>query len=581
VTLGSMLKARAGTRQPVALAVVLALLSTFFLNGTKTAEADKVDVIVQAVPGALHQAVDSVVAAGGTVGRELGIIGGFTAKVPASSQSQLTRAPGVRAVTTDRSLHLSAATYDGATDAGSPIRTAWSMGATTAWFGGFTGKGVDVALVDSGIAPVAGLTLPGKVVNGPDLSFDSQSDTTRYIDGYGHGTHLAGIIAGRDSSTSTTPTRQDLNGFVGIAPDARLVNVKVADSTGATDVSQVIAAIDWIVQHRNDNGLNIRVLNLSFGTDAGQDYQNDPLAFAAEVAWRSGIVVVVAAGNQGSALGHLTDPAVDPYVLSVGADAAAGTPNVNDDSVPAFSNVGDGVRNPDLIAPGRSLVSLRVPGSWIDVNHPEGFVNARYFRGSGTSQAAAAMSGAVADVLQQRPTLTPDQVKALFVGTASPIPNTPAATQGAGFVNVASALNAPTPQAVQSWPVATGAGTLEGARGSLHLTQHGVVLSGEQDIFGQPFDSASMAALTATGSSWSGGMWNGSSWSGSSWSGSSWSGSSWSGSSWSGSSWSGSSWSGSTWSGSSWSDMLWGGKKPKTDCSDKACHDKGSNTTWG
>jgi serine protease AprX len=153
-----------------------------------------------------------------------------------------------------------------------------------------------VAVIDSGIAPVAGLNGPGQVVNGPDLSFDSQDPDLRHLDGYGHGTHMAGIIAGRDGSY-----------FSGVAPGATLINMKVAAADGATDVSQVIAAIDWVVEHRNDPGLNIRVLNLSFGTTAMQSYQLDPLAYAVEVAWRKGIVVVVSAGNDGAAGTSLTN----------------------------------------------------------------------------------------------------------------------------------------------------------------------------------------------------------------------------------------------------------------------------------
>ena len=155
------------------------------------------------------------------------------------------------------------------------------------------GQGVDVALIDSGVAPVQGLTAPGKVINGADLSFEQGADHLRYMDTYGHGTHLAGLIAGRDADWS--PSNHD--SFSGVAPDARIVNVKVANAMGATDVSQVIAAIDWVVQHKNDNGMNIRVLNLSFGTDGVQNYVLDPLTYAAEVAWRKGIVVVAAAGN--------------------------------------------------------------------------------------------------------------------------------------------------------------------------------------------------------------------------------------------------------------------------------------------
>jgi serine protease AprX len=117
--------------------------------------------------------------------------------------------------------------------------------------------------------------MSGKIINGPDLSFESQSDELRYLDTYGHGTHLAGIIAGNDGTE---------DGFRGVAPGARVVNVKVANYEGAVDVSQVIAAIDWVVQHRNDNGMNIRVINLAYGTDSTQSPMLDPLSFAVEQA---------------------------------------------------------------------------------------------------------------------------------------------------------------------------------------------------------------------------------------------------------------------------------------------------------
>jgi serine protease AprX len=363
-----------------------------------------------------------------------------------------------------------------------------------------------------------------------------------------------------------------------MAPDARLVNVKVADTTGAVDVSQVIAAIDWVVQHRTDNGLNVRVLNLSFGTDSSQDYRVDPLAFAAEVAWRAGIVVVTAAGNRSTELGHLMNPAADPYVLAVGASESKGTPDVADDTVAAFSSWGDGVRNPDVVAPGRSIVSMRAPGSWIDATYPHARVTRKLFRGSGTSQATAVVSGLVADLLQQRPDLTPDQVKSLLTSTASPVPGADPRAQGAGLVNLEAALASPVPPTAQAFVASTGAGSLDAARGSLRLVHDGVALVGEQDIFGHPFDAGAMAALTAAQQSWNGGVWNGSSWSGSSWSGSSWSGSSWSGSSWSGSSWSGSSWSGSSWSG-----VLWGSPPSTTAaCTRASCsREDQSNSRWG
>jgi serine protease AprX len=350
-----------------------------------------------------------------------------------------------------------------------------------------------------------------------------------------------------------------------MAPDARLISIKVADARGATDVSQVIAAIDWVVQHRNDPGFNIRVLSLSYGTDSTQYYGLDPLAFAAEQAVKAGILVVAAAGNDGfSRQGTLTNPAYDPHVLAVGAADSKGTLELADDQIPSYSSTGDTgggrkSRDPDLVAPGSHIVSLRAPGSYVDQTYGgSGFVTSSLFRGSGTSQAAAVVSGAAALVIQQRPGITPYQLKQLLMRTATSLKASPAA-QGKGELDLAKALTTPTPTGFSSDYFGTGNGSLDASRGSVRLTDNGVTLSGEKDIFGMPFESGAMALLEAAGSSWSGGVWNGSSWSGSSWSGSSWSGSSWSGSSWSGSSWSGSSWSGSSWSGASWSGSSWSG----------------------
>jgi serine protease AprX len=369
---------------------------------------------------------------------------------------------------------------------------------------------------------------------------------------------MAGIIAGHDSGVAVTAT--DTTHFLGVAPNARIVSVKVADAHGTSDVSQVIAGIDWVVQHAHDPGMNIRVLNLSFGTNAAQTYTLDPLAYAAEVAWRSGIVVVTSAGNGGSAAQQrLTNPASDPFVIAVGADDTHNTVNEADDTVPAFSSLGDGQRNPDLIAPGVHVQSLRVPGSYIDSQYATtGAIDGRFFRGSGTSQAAAFASGMAALLLQYRPALTPDEVKATLIRTANPIPNASLQSQGGGVIDFPPARDIVT-GARQSFAPSTGTGTLEGSRGDAHLTLGGVTLTGEKDINGQPFNAASMAAAEAAGSSWAGGTWNGKSWAGSSWAGSSWAGSSWAGSSWAGSSWAGSSWAAGTWSGSSWAGSSWAG----------------------
>jgi len=349
------------------------------------------------------------------------------------------------------------------------------------------------------------------------------------------------------------------------------VNVKVGSADGGVDVSQVIAAIDWVVQHKNDNGMNIRVLNLSYGTNSTQDSGSDPLSYAAEQAWKAGIVVVAAAGNTGYQTGAgapgLADPAYNPYVLAVGGYDTMGTASTSDDTVGAYSASGTGCwgcRHPDLVSAGSHLQGLRVPNSYIDATYPQAALGDRYFRGSGTSEAAAITSGAVALILQKYPTLSPDGVKNLLRKNAlrpSYSSSWTSTSTGSGELSLPRIATASPNWSYAQWWLtpSTGTGSLEAARGSDHLTADGVTLTGEQDIFGQPFNSSAMAAAEATASSWNGGVWNGSTWTGSTWSGSTWSGSTWSGSSWSGSSWSGHSWSGSTWSGHAWSDANWSG----------------------
>ncbi len=579
-TFGWSWEFRQGRRVAVATALAgfgATLLGPAVMPVAASAGGPPTSVIVRESPSAGNAAETLVAELGGTVTRHIGIIDGFVATVHSNDVDRLRATPGVLEVTSDAPLHLTSSTYDPTTDPTSLYSTAQTVGAKAYWKNGITGKGVDVALIDSGVVAVNGLTTPGKVVNGPDLSFDSQNPTLQYLDGYGHGTFMAGIIAGRDDAVQVGSNyAADTTDFMGIAPDARIVNVKVADQGGAVDVSQVIAAIDWIVQHKSDNGLNIRVINLSFGTDSTQSYVLDPLAYAAEVAWRSGIVVVAAVGNDGNNSLSVADPATDPYLLAVGAADTQGTVSPGDDTVASFSSGGNGTRNPDLVAPGVHLASLRDPGSAVDQKYgATATVATRFFRGSGTSQATAVMSGAAALVLQQHPGYTPDMVKRLLTKSASTLYNTnsllglisyqtaiPARLQGNGEVNLRQAIgDGVSTSYAQTYAPSQGTGTLEASRGSLHVVaSNGVALSGEQDIMGQTWSSATMAQAEAAGQSWSGGTWNGQTWSGQSWSGQSWSGQSWSGQSWSGQSWSGQSWSGQSWSGQSWSGQSWSGQ---------------------
>jgi len=492
-------------------------------------------VIVRAEPDGLVAAQRAVEHSGGTVGQSLPVVNGFVAQVPAGSEHALGATAGVAAVVGDDRVSGWADKGSSAQDAAAAATPGTSLddvreaiGATQS---GATGAGVDVAVIDTGMVPVPALAGAGKVVQGPDFSNQSRDSRLAHLDTFGHGTHVAGIIAGDDAAS----------GFRGVAPGARLVNVKAAGADGSTTLAAIVASVGWVIAHRNDNGLHVRVLNLSFGTPPTR-YQSDLLAYAVEQAWKAGIVVVVSAGNEGEKRPGLTSPGYDPFVLSVGADDLAGTAAVADDIVPTWSSRGAG-RNPDLVAPGRSIVSLRDPNSALDLAHPEARVGTDRIKGSGTSQAAAVVSGAVALLLERRPDLSPDQVKALIKSTADPLSGPGPDAQGAGRLSVTRALNAPSADAAaarQLFAPAEIRGVLVNLVARLSRGRH-----------------AEVGPVGPDGSSWGGAKWGGAKWSGSSWGGSSWGGSSWGGSSWGGSSWGGSSWGGSSWGGSSWGSSAW------------------------
>lgn len=514
--------------------------------------------------------------------------------VPPANAAEVTAPGSVKVVGTmwgDTPANTSAlrsyGTNDAMRDAGSLYTITQAIGARAVWNTedstgrAVTGRGVTVAIADSGVAAVPGLDTPGKIVRGPDLSLESNSDVYLGDDTFGHGTHIAGIIAAKDpvvrdartgAPKATRPTDQ-----LGVAPDAQLLPLKLASTDGSADVSQIIAGLDWIAQHRTDGGTNVRVVNLAFGTASVQPYEVDPLAAAAENAWRSGIVVVVSGGNGGTSAEGLTDPAIDPYVIAVGSSDPQGQVNgwTKNPTVADYSSRGNAARHVDLLAPGRSVVSLRAPGSFVDVNNPSGLVAgdaaSRLFRGSGTSQASAVVSGAAALLLQAYPQLTPDQVKAALVSTATPMPGVDALSGGSGQVNVLAAQSAvakalldPHPSgtllgSAQNFPVATGTGSLEQARAGAHLVDpdSGAVLTGEVDVQGVPWDAPAWSVASANGTSWSGGIWNGARWSGDGWTSTGWARARWSGSSWTRARWSDVLWDRARWSRARWSDDSW------------------------
>jgi serine protease AprX len=309
------------------------------------------------------------------------------------------------------------------------------------WSQGMTGRGVTVAVLDSGVAADPDLVSPASRI----LASVNFADQRLVADPGGHGTHVAGIIAGNGTRSAGE--------FVGVAPEANIVDVRVLGSTGSGRISSVVRGIDWVLAHRNT--YNIRVINLSFGAPTPTSYRTDPMSAAVEIAWQRGVVVVAAAGNSGPARDTVASPGIDPYVITVGAADDHGTVSPRDDTLAPFSSWGTANSNakPDLLAPGRRIVSIRVQGSALDSLFRDRVVLAHngstYLRLSGTSMATPVVAGAVALVLQGRPNLSPDQVKALLVGSAQPfgqdsgvaLPDPAAA--GAGLLDALGAVQTP------------------------------------------------------------------------------------------------------------------------------------------
>jgi len=506
------------------------------------------------------QAVRSRVGLVGRVADDLPAVSGVVATVTPDQLAVLKAQPDLM-VTPDVSVSVADASLGSATRAPAAVFPQ-TTGATQLWANGIDGRGVTVAVLDTGITPLP--DFGSRLLGGVDLSGEGNP----LQDSYGHGTFVAGLIAGNGASSNGT--------YKGEAPRANLVAVKVAGASGVTDLATVISGINWVVAHRGQYG-GIRVLNISLGAMPTSSTVLNPLDQAVETAWQAGITVVVSAGNAGPFNGTILSPGDDPLAITVGALDDNGSTNPAAATMTTFSSVGptsfDGWFKPDLVTSGRSVVSLRAPGSTIDTQNPSAVIGSSNFVGSGTSFSTAITSGAAALItqgLKNKNTIsnligsllgnssnapTPAQVKAQLLGTTSAGPVGNPMVDGHGALNVYAAVTQPGLQLSQTVPsVATPAGSTV----DLGATWNGSSWNGSS-WNGSSWSGSSWNGSSWNGSSWSGSSWNGSSWNGSSWSGSSWSGSSWSGSSWNGSSWSGSSWSGSSWSGSSWSWSSWNG----------------------
>jgi serine protease AprX len=499
-------------------------------------------VIVMAADGGTAGARDRVAALGGRVTRDLPLVGGFAATVPGTAAAALARDPEVRSLTPDESVGVNATplTADAETTSEPTSVYPYALGADRVWQAGHRGQGVTVAVIDTGVSQHADLAgrlvsvrndTTGRTAPCMNLSGEPSCD-----DSYGHGTFIAGVIAG-DGAT-------DGGASSGVAPSAKILSVKVAGGSGATDVSNILAAIQWVVSFKSRYG--IRVLNLSLSTDSTQTYRPDPFNYAVERAWDAGIAVVVSASNRGPTGTTISKPGDDPLVITVGAVDDRGSTDVADDEVPDFTSRGptpaDGLAKPDVVAPGVLVRSLRVEGSTVALNSTA--LPGPYIRGSGTSFASAAVSGVVALMLSRTPGLTPNQVKHAVVTSARALPATSdRLVVGAGEVDAATAaLDPPAGSANAGVVRSNGRGSLQASRGHVEtqtLTTPTVVVNGTLTVlllawdptgFLLPWSTASwyistwaltpLLAVTWSDDDWPGRNWGGRNWGGGDWAGS-------------------------------------------------------------
>lgn len=352
------------------------------------------------------------------------------------------------------------------------VRTALGLDAVPA-----SGAGVDVAIIDTGVVAVPGVPAD-RILYGPDLTTDARNPALRNLDSFGHGTAMASLV-------------------LAVAPQARIVSVKVGSATATTSIATILAGIEWVRKNARTEGRNIKVVSIAFGLPADSD--RGVIAQSLRTLWSAGITVVVAAGNQGNGSARLDAPANDRRLLAVGAM------DLDPLSVASFSSGSNGWynRGPDLLAPGVDLVGARVPGSLLDQSFPAARVGTDGFRGSGTSQAAAVTAGAAALLVEQRPGLNPDQIKALLTTTADPLAATPRLVQGTGTLDV------------------------DGAADQREMSKLDAAWRNQTVLAWLTLPSLNLLLAPLSLVIWNGDPWNGNRWTGNRWTGNRWTGSTW------------------------------------------------------
>lgn len=305
-----------------------------------------------------------------------------------------------------------------------------TVNAPQVWKSGYLGNGIGIAIIDTGVYRHPDLVTPRNRI----IAFkDFINDRAASYDDNGHGTHCAGDAAGNGAKSKGM--------YCGPASEANIISVKVLDAKGTGKMSNVLAGVQWCIANKARYG--IRIISLSIGSQATAAYTKDPLCKAVEKAWRAGIVVCIAAGNEGPMAKTISSPGIDPLVITVGATDDKNTVSVNDDAIAPFSSRGptrDGLTKPDVVSPGVNIISLRSPGSTLDKINKDLKVGDYYMSLSGTSMATPICAGAAALLLSKKPALTPDDVKNILMSTSHNITSN-RNPQGAGLIDILAAIN--------------------------------------------------------------------------------------------------------------------------------------------
>ncbi len=506
------------------------------------ASASATETVIVTSSGLLSP-VSAVLGVLGNVLQQFSIIDGVEATIPTALEPLLAALPGIT-VTPD--VSVSVQSVPESTGPHTPSDDFLQQtGASELAAQGDTGQGITVAVLDTGIDNLPDFA--GRLIGGVDLT----GDNSPFQDDYGHGTFVAGLIAGNGASSNGQ--------YSGEAPGANLVSIKVAGASGQTDLATVIAGLQWAVDHESQYG--IRILNISLGFEPFESTVLNPVDQAVQAVWDAGIAVVASAGNAGPFNGTITSPGDDPLVITVGALDDMAQDNVADDEMTNFSSVGptspDGWVKPDLVTSGRSVVSLAAPGSTVYDENPSARIGTGNFVGSGTSFSAAITSGAAALVLADHPDYTPDQLKAVLLGNTSQGPVGNPFVDGHGALNAYAAATSPPMNLAQS------------ALGLIATILNDTVplspLDNTADTWNASlWSGASWNSQTQpttswewNGWDWSSWEWNGWAWSSWEWNNAAWSGAAWNSWEWNNAAWDGTAWQGSAWDGAAWSGAAW------------------------